>query len=204
VLLDFDINTAMAFLQPLLPISLPEMFAFWHQWGKRIGFPASVAEEAAFWQSFWDFLSDELGLANTTRQQLKQFDYTSVIRPYTDSRPALEMVRQRGLKIGVLSNFSLATIDASLEAANLADLVDVACAATVIGASKPDPAAYLYITDALGVTPHECLFFDNKQMHVDGAKALGMNAYLVNRQLDIDNLSEKIICDFSALSQIIG
>ncbi len=204
VLLDFDTNAIMNFLQPLLSVSISRMSQYWHQWGEQIGFPTSVAEETLFWQSFWDFLSAKLNLENDVRDKLKQFDYTSVIRPFPDARPALELAHQHGLKIGVLSNFSLATIDASLEAANLADLVDIACAATVIGVSKPDPAAYLHIINALGVSPNQCLFFDNKQIHIDGATALDMKAYLVSRHLNTHDLSQKIICDLSVLSQLIG
>ena len=133
VLTFFDITVALAFFQPLLPLTLEEIGETWAIRGKKVGFPSNLAEELTFFQGFWDAISDELNLSTEIRQQLQQFDYTSCLRPFPDARPALLDARQRQLRTGVLSNFSLASLDVSLAAVHLADLVEVACAATVIG-----------------------------------------------------------------------
>jgi len=103
------------------------------------------------------------------------------MQPYEDARPLLDWLRGQGIKIGVLSNFSLASLEPSLEALGLADSVDVACSASVIGVSKPEVAAFHITAERLGVAPERCLMLDDKIEHVLGARAAGMQALLIDR-----------------------
>lgn len=203
VLAYFDVVKATAFFQPLLPLSLEEIARKWTSWGKKVGFPRTAGEETIFFQTFWASLSDELDLPAESRQKLTQFEYTSCILAYAEVWAMLHETRQRGLRIGVLSNFSLASLEASLAVVNLADFVDVACAATVIGASKPAPEAYLTVCRLLGVLPAECLFFDDEVACVEGGRAVGMHAYLVDRQRQDHALAEGIVRDLTAITQLL-
>ena len=204
VLTYFDVSKARAFFQPLLPLSLEEIARKWTIWGKKVGFPRTVEEETIFFQTFWASLSDELDLPAELRQKLAQFEYTSCILAYAEVCAMLHEARQRGLRIGVLSNFSLATLETSLAAVNLADFVDVACAAIVIGASKPSPEAYLTVCRLLGVLPEECLFFDDEIACVEGGRAVGMQAYLVDRQREGHALAEGVVRDLTAITQLLS
>ncbi|MGB0385442.1 MAG: HAD family hydrolase [Ardenticatenaceae bacterium] len=204
VLTDFDVKAAIAFFEPLLPLSMEELVQRWEQWGKLVGFPRSVTEENAFFHGLWNHLSDEFGLSQAKRKQLLQFNYTSLIRPFPDARPMLLDARRRGLLIGVLSNFSLASLDASLVAAGLADLVDIAYAATVIGVAKPHPESYLTLTDALSVEPKECLLFDDEMPCVKGGRAVGIHSYFVDRRRSRHAISQGVVCDLSALPTILA
>jgi len=204
VLTDFDVATAVAFFQPLLPISLAEIAHRWAKRGKEMGFPRSLVEETTFFREFWAAISVDLGLSDEIQSQLQRFEYTSCLLPFLDARPALLEARQRKLRTGVLSNFSLASLDGSLAAVDLAELVDVACAATVIGAAKPDATAYLTITQRLGVQPQECLFFDDEIACVEGGRAVGMQAYWVDRKRTEHVIAEGIVCDLTSVAQILG
>ena len=144
----------------------------------------------------------DLQLTPEQRERLYQFDYTTVIQPYPDARPALLAARQRDLRIGVLSNFELASIDASLESAGLSDLIDCALAAPVIGVAKPAAEAYLTTARALGVPAEQCLYFDDELPGVEGASAVGMHAYHVDRNLTAHDLSRNKVCDLSVISQL--
>jgi putative hydrolase of the HAD superfamily len=204
VLTNFDRAAALAFFQPRLTLSLEEIADRWADWGEKVGFPRTLVEEKLFFQEFWNTMGDELNLPGEIRRQLQQFEYTSCMRPLPDARPMLLEVRQRGMRTGVLSNFSLASLPASLVAVNLADLVDVACAATVIGAAKPAPEAYLTASRALGVQPEECLFFDDEIVCVEGGRAVGMRAYLVDRQRTHHAIAEGVVRGLTAISQILA
>ncbi|HXF63765.1 MAG TPA: HAD family hydrolase [Caldilineaceae bacterium] len=203
VLTDFDLVKATHFFAPRVPLSLWELSDRWEAWGRQVGFPRSPAEEAAFFRGLWDSLCDELRLAPTVRADLHSFDYTTCLTPYPDARPALEAARAAGLRIGVLSNFSLASLEASLAATGLASLVDVACAATVIGAAKPAPEAYRIAAGRLGVQPEECLFFDDEELCVAGARRVGMAAYRVDRKRQAHDLAAGIVAGLSAVPQLI-
>lgn len=204
VLTDFDIPSAVQYFSSLLPIDLQAIEKRWHSWGMTVGFPRNLAEETQFWYGFWEQISDDLDLSSEVRTQLHQVDYTQFMKPFPDAQEALLIAREKQLKTGVLSNFTLASLTKSLTAVGLAEFVDEACAAPVIGASKPDPKAYLTITQRLGVKPEECLFFDDEIECVAGATAVGMQAYLVDRHRSGNDLAASIVQDLSALSTILN
>ncbi|HUM69552.1 MAG TPA: HAD-IA family hydrolase [Chloroflexota bacterium] len=204
VLTDFDLQGAAAYFESLLPLSVPELAGRWQQWGATVGFPGNKAEEAAFWQGFWQGLAEELKLPPPVLTQLQQVEYTRFMRPFPDARGALLAVRQLGLQTGVLSIFTLASLADSLTAVGLADLIDEACAATVIGVAKPHSEAYLTICRALGVSPAHCLFFDDEALCVQGARAVGMQAYLVDRQRHDHDLDAGIVCDLTAVPLLLS
>jgi len=103
----------------------------------------------------------------------------------------------------VLSNFPLASLDASLRAAGLDDLIHVACSASVVGAPKPAAQAYLAVTQALGVEPSECLFLDDEAACVDGARRVGMQAFRVDRSRAQHGLGEGSVCSLAALPTLL-
>jgi len=203
VLTHFDVSLLRAFFEPLVPLPLAEIAARWQGWCERGACPRTLAEESGFWAGFWDGLASELGLPPATRDRLHAFDYTASIRAFPESRAALARARARGLRVGVLSNFPLASLDASLHAAGLADLIDVACSASVIGAPKPAAPAYLAIAHALDAEPAECFFFDDEPACVEGARVLGLRAFWVDRSREKHSLGERIVRDLDALSEIL-
>jgi putative hydrolase of the HAD superfamily len=203
VLTHFDVPMLQAFFEPLVRLPLAELAQRWQGWCERGAGPRTLAQETAFWAEFWDGVADELALAPSARAQLRAFDYTRAIRAFPDVRAALTQARLRGLRVGVLSNFPLASLDASLRAAGVADLVDVACSASVIGAAKPAASAYLAATQALGVEPSECLFFDDEPLCVEGARALGIRAYRVDRTRAAHALDEDVVRGLDALPEIL-
>jgi HAD superfamily hydrolase (TIGR01509 family) len=203
VLTEFDQIAAYRFFSPLLPIPLQSLNEYYFQWGDLAGHPTSMEEEAAFWDGFWDYLAEALNLPEETYSMLRSIEYTDFMFPFPEARPALEAVREQGVKIGVLSNFSLASLDQSLERVGLRDLVDATCAATVIGVSKPEPMAYYKMTAALDVFPEECLFFDDELPNVEGARAVGIQAYWVKRKQKSHDLAKDVVCDLSIVSTLI-
>jgi putative hydrolase of the HAD superfamily len=203
VLTYFDLKAAAQFFGPRIPLPLTEIFARWEALGRQHGFPRSGAEEQAFFQRLWHGLADEFGLDAATRAELLEFDYTVYVKPFPEVRAALESIKGRGLRLGVLSNFSLASLDDSLAAAGLADLVDAACASTVIGYAKPEPAAYTLTAQALGVPPQACLFLDDEAICVDGARAVGMVAVQVDRRRAADDPTMSVLADLRGLPALL-
>lgn len=202
VLIEYDFEYAQAYFEPLLPISIFELGDRWQTWGETVGFPADAQEETAFWHGFWQHIGNEFELETAVRQKLQAFRYNDVLRPFPDARPTLQALRDQGLKIGILSNFPLATIESSLEAVNLLDLVDVALSSTNIGVAKPNDEAYAHIIRALDTPYANTLFVDDTLIHVQAARALNMPAYLLDRQQPDHDLTAGIICDLTILSDL--
>jgi putative hydrolase of the HAD superfamily len=103
---------------------------------------------------------------------------------FPDARPALEVARGNGLRIGVLTNGSTAQQNAKLAAIGLADLVDVVCTYESLQVSKPDPLAYQRTCEALGVDPADVLMIgDNLELDVLGAQNAGLTARHLDRSV---------------------
>jgi putative hydrolase of the HAD superfamily len=203
VLTYFDVDAAMAFFRPLLPISLAEIAGRWQVLGGAVGFPRRLGEERLFWACFWDQLSDEFLLTAEQRAALGSLDYTRFVVPYPEVGLILEQLRANKLRLGVLSNFSLASLKQSLVTANLAEYFDIACSAPVIGAAKPSAKAYEIALEALQVKPEQCMFFDDEVECVEGARRMGLCAYLVDRQGTADDYQSAIVCSLRAVPQLV-
>ena len=203
VLTNFDIAGAAAALRPILPISVYELAQRWQAWGNTVGFPADLAQERRFFAEFWDHLSETCELSTEQRERLDRFNYATYVVAYPDAAPALAALHGRALRVGVLSNFSLASIDSTLAAAGLSSWVDVALAATVIGVAKPAAEAYACALRALNVEPEECLFFDDEEGCVAGARAAGLISYQVDRTRAAHEIEEYVIRDLSIVPALV-
>jgi len=90
----------------------------------------------------------------------------------------LEALRERGLKLGLVSNgFDPPDLArAELERLGVAQLLDVIVLSADDGLRKPDPAIFRRALDALGVAPEHALFVgDTLATDVAGAQAIGMH-----------------------------
>lgn len=81
-------------------------------------------------------------------------------------------------KIGVLSNISPGVFHRRFPEADARKYFDVVIQSGDIGYIKPEAEAYLTAAERLGVAPDECVMVDDRQICVDGAKAVGMQAVL--------------------------
>jgi putative hydrolase of the HAD superfamily len=101
-----------------------------------------------------------------------------------DTRPALDRLRARGLRLGVVSN-SDGRVEQALVAAGIRDRFDVVLDSALVGVEKPDPAIFRAALAALGVAPAEALYVGDLY-HVDvvGARAAGMEGVLLGPDRD--------------------
>lgn len=98
--------------------------------------------------------------------------------PYPDTAPTLRALRERGIRIGIVSNVprDLRPIFADH---HLADLVDTFTHSFEVGAEKPDPAIFLRACEALGTKPSETLMVGDHPVADAGAIKAGLQFYLL-------------------------
>ncbi len=60
----------------------------------------------------------------------------------------------------------------------LADLFDEIVVSGDLGIAKPNPGIYIHTLGKLGVSPHEAVFVDDRQVNVDGALDVGIQSLL--------------------------
>lgn len=114
---------------------------------------AAVGEELAF---FYD-----------------QHFYRRALRP--DAKELLDVLRERGFKLGVISNiYSRGAVPMNLEAYGLTQYFQVVLASSVVGVRKPNVKIFLDASRLLGVPPPACAYVgDTVSRDVVGAHRAG-------------------------------
>lgn len=102
-------------------------------------------------------------------------------RTFPDVLPALRDLRERGLRLVVVSNWDC-SLPEWLERAGIGELVDGSVSSAVVGESKPAPAVFEAGLRVAGCDAAEALFAgDSVENDVAGARAAGLRAVLVQR-----------------------
>ena len=98
---------------------------------------------------------------------------------FADSRETLATLRERGYRLGLLSNtwWAAEWHNADLAAHGLADLLDELVYTSDLQCSKPHPSVFREVASRLGVAPEECVMIGDRQVDdISGARAVGMRA----------------------------
>jgi putative hydrolase of the HAD superfamily len=108
--------------------------------------------------------------------------YREAWRVFPDVLPLLRSLRDRGYRLGLLTNGSEVQQLDKLTVTGLTDAFDAVCVSERIGVQKPDPRAFTLLSEQLGVEPKACLFVgDDPERDVAGAQRAGMRTVLVDR-----------------------
>jgi HAD superfamily hydrolase (TIGR01549 family) len=99
---------------------------------------------------------------------------------YEDTLPVLDHLRRRGVAIGLVSNTSR-DLDTFVRHFELD--VDAWISSRVHGKVKPSPTIFRAALELLGVEPRAAVMVgDSPFDDIDGARALGMQAFLIDRE----------------------
>jgi len=143
------------------------------------------ATQRAFWHGYYLEILDALGHEGD-REALagalfESFTDPAAYKLFGDARPTLEALAERGVKLGVISNFEpwLQTV---LELEGVSHLFAAVAISGVVGVAKPEPGIFLAALDQAGVEAASSLHVgDHPGMDVVGARAVGMTGVLIDR-----------------------
>lgn len=111
--------------------------------------------------------------------------YRDAWRVFPDVVPLLRSLRERGYRIGLLTNGSEAQQHEKLERTGLEGAFDAVCVSERIGVQKPGQRAFTVLAERLGVDPGACLFVgDDPERDIAGARRAGMRAVRIDRSSD--------------------
>lgn len=116
-----------------------------------------------------EIIADALGM---TAEEVQAMSVGGEVR----NEPLLAQIpdlRSR-FKIGLLSNVESEAWVQDRFGEPLANYFDAVTVSGEVGVIKPEPEIYLIAAERLGVAPEECLFIDDIERNIDGARAVGM------------------------------
>jgi 2-haloacid dehalogenase len=152
---------------------------FEYSWLRTLG-----GQYADFWRVTEDALafaakSLKLEMSADQRDQLMQ-SYLA-LRAWPDVAPALRQLKDVGIRLAFLSNFTAAMLDAAVRNSGLEGLLEEHLSTDRVRAFKPDPRAYQMGLDAFGAKKEEIVFAAFAGWDVAGAKWFGYPTFWVNR-----------------------
>lgn len=122
-----------------------------------------------------DLPEDRLDEAYRMRQRLQE----SLMRLRPEALPVIRELRDRGLRIGLVSDCT-SELPSAWPRLPVAPLVDAPVFSCVEGTRKPDPRLFRAAAERLGADPAGCLYVgDGGGRELTGSSAIGMHAVLL-------------------------
>ena len=124
-------------------------------------------------EAYWHDVGTILGLTPRETADLRTAFYLGEVLNH-ELVGRIDRLRGAGLRLGLLSNFSL-ELRLLLAKQDLLRRFDHIAISAEIGVMKPHAAAYRVILDMLEVPAPACIFIDDQTTNVEAAQALGLH-----------------------------
>lgn len=151
--------------------------AFWDAyWGLRQSYDRGDVTGAAYWRQVADALGADFDDARIAR--LVEADLASWSAVDATMVALLDELAAAGQPIALLSNIPEELAAHYEERHSWLKLFQVRAFSCRIGHAKPEPGAYRWCLDALGVDPGRVLFVDDREDNIRAAEAVGVRGHL--------------------------
>lgn len=120
---------------------------------------------------------------------------SEIVTPFSGSRKWIKSLKERGYRVYLLSNYPKSFFEIhAAKRFDFMDLVDGAVISYELQCIKPNAGIYTHLLDKYALKPQECVFIDDRQVNVEAARKLGMQAICFHSQKqaigDLDDLLE--------------
>lgn len=157
-------------------------------------------EQEEFYAGMFALMLREVGLRHdleftrAIRRTLTETRHEVSYRLYDDVLPTLAALRQRGLKLAVISNTARDAVPLCDEL-GVCERVDFVVSSCLVGCEKPGRLIFETALGQAGVEPHEAVHIgDQPRSDALGATSVGMHALLLDRDdLMADEEYERIL-----------
>jgi HAD superfamily hydrolase (TIGR01549 family) len=154
-----------------------------------------LVHDEAIWVAFSERIVTGMGADQRTARRIAEeiehaWELSENFELYADVQPVLEDLRAHGLRIGLVSN-GARDLRAFVEHHGLD--VDAAIGSRYHGKVKPDPTIFRKALERLEVEPAEAAMVgDHLEDDVEGARAIGMRAILIDRENRYSGIEERL------------
>jgi putative hydrolase of the HAD superfamily len=157
-------------------------------WADRLAYDEGKLTGLEFWRKIVH--EGKLNLDPKAIDELNSWD----ARMWTTQNPVMlawqQNLKQHGLLTAILSNMGDSVLENMQREFDWLSNFDVLLWSFQLKMAKPDPAIYHHALEKLGTRPEETLFIDDKNVNIEAARALGINAILFST---VDDLRTELI-----------
>jgi len=182
----FDPRPIFALVEKLFPDEGAELSNVWRTRQFEYTWLSTAAHH---YQDFWTLTESALVYAAKSRRlELTEEKRKQLMAAYLelgawpDVVPALNTLKEQGIRLALLSNFTPTMLDAAIKSSGLQGMFDQVLSTDKVKSYKPDPRAYQMGIDAFRLRREEILFAPFAAWDAAGAKQFGYPTFWVNRQ----------------------
>lgn len=202
----FDVHAAIARFKAEAGPDAERMSEIWRTKQLEYTWTLTLAGHyAEFWTLTQRALDFALARVPSVPKTLKPklLDAYFQLDAFPDARAALNALKQKGHKTGILSNGSPAMLKGAVDAAGIGSDLDAVLSVDVLKMFKPRPEVYRLVTDHYGCQPADVTFVSSNRWDVMAGVSVGFHGLWVNRAKMPDEYldfpPERVVSDLSSL-----
>jgi 2-haloacid dehalogenase len=181
----FDVFSVTALCEELFPGKGQALAQLWRVKQLQYSLLRSLmGRHKDFWQLTGDGLvhaSESLKLDLTHERRTRLMEAYLSLTAFPDVKPGLEALKQRGLRLAILSNGEPKMLEAAARSAGVFDLLDRIISVEEVQIFKPSPRVYRLGPERLNVNPTKLGFVSSNSWDVAGAASAGLITFWIQR-----------------------
>lgn len=204
----FDVHSAVNSLADKVGPSHAELSAIWRKKQLEYTWLRSLMNR---YEDFWQVTGDALDYAMDECQLKDDALHAELmqaylkLKPFPEVKEILTLLKRCNIPTAILTNGSPDMIDAAVNSAGLADVIDHNLSVHSLKIYKPDFKVYQLAVDALGVPAENISFQSSNAWDASGAASFGMQVAWINRYgQPPERLPGKPVAVFKNLSELPG
>lgn len=181
----FDVFSVTALCEELFPGRGRELAQLWR--AKQLQYSllrSLMGRHEDFWRLTEDglvYAAGSLALDLTPDRRAQLMDAYLHLAAFPDVRPGLEALKQRGVRLAILSNGAPQMLEAAARSAGIVGLLDAIISVEEVRVFKPSPPVYRLIFDRLAVGPAGAGFVSSNSWDIAGAASTGLTTFWIQR-----------------------
>jgi len=139
-------------------------------------------------EDFWRLTEDglvyaarSLALDLTRERRERLMEAYLHLAAFPDVRPGLEALKQRGVRLAILSNGAPQMLEAAARSAGIVELLDAIISVEEVRVFKPSPRVYRLVFERLAVGPTGAGFVSSNSWDIAGAASAGLTTFWIQR-----------------------
>jgi len=204
----FDVHSAVGSLADKVGPAHADLSAIWRTKQLEYTWLRSLMKQYVdFWQVTGDALDYAMESLNIKNESLHAELMQAYLKlsTFPEVKDILTLLKSFDIPTAILTNGSVAMIDAAVKSAGLESLIDHKLSVDSLSIYKPDPAVYQLAVDALGIPAQNIAFQSSNAWDASGAATFGMQVAWINRyKQPVERLPGKPVAEFNDLSGLPG